>query len=53
MSETLFFSNRPIKRTGWPRSFAINIVIFGNISKLNAWQTAYFRSKFSLNGVLT
>jgi hypothetical protein len=53
VSETLFFSNSPMKeitsqqsgQVGWPRNVAMNVVIFGKVSK------AGLRSMFLLHGV--
>ena len=36
---------------GWPRSVPINVIIFGEVSKVNAQWTAKCRSMFLLNGI--
>jgi hypothetical protein len=59
VSETIFFSKSPIKaitirqigRKGWPRNVAINVVIFGKVSKANARWTSDLTSMSLLNAV--
>jgi hypothetical protein len=59
LSETLFYSNSPIKRnhnretgwSSWARNVDMDFVIFDKISKDNARWAAYLRWKFLLNSV--